>query len=166
MSPSRIRSITGWSGTIKLIIFPGVLKMLGKLRRELPLWQWLSNVPRITAIIIKDAPDWWGCRGLAVVLAACPASWVAARLWPSAIVHPLLAGLLLLTSSGALRCSPLVPGWSVAEAHWAAPLALLQAGSSYAGLLTLAEQPAWLSPAAVSHWLAWPDCSVQETLAQ
>ena len=67
-------------GSLKLIFIPGVLKMLGKLGRELPLRQWLSNVPRITTIIIKDAPNRWGCRGPAVVLAVCPASWVAARL--------------------------------------------------------------------------------------
>jgi hypothetical protein len=106
--------------TIKLIVFPRVLKMLGKLGGELPLRQRLSNVPRITTIIIKDAPNRWGCRGSAVLLTASPASWIAARLGSAGGLHPLSAGLLLLSSTdglhwasaGLLLGSPVGPHWS------------------------------------------------------
>jgi hypothetical protein len=82
-----------------------MLKVLGKLGGEIPLRERLPNVPRITSIIIKYTPNRWGCRGSAVLLTASPASWVAARLGSTGGLHPLSAGLLLLSSSVVLRWS-------------------------------------------------------------
>ncbi len=115
--------------TIKLIVFPRVLKVLGKLGGESPLWQRLARVPRITTIIIKDAPDWRGCRRSAALLTASPASWIAARLGSAGGLHPLSAsagllllssaGLLLLPSTGGLRWAPAgLLLWSPVGPHW------------------------------------------------
>jgi hypothetical protein len=108
---------------IKLITIPSMLLVLGSLGHRLPLWLGFLIVPRVNnSIIIKDAPNGWRGRGSAVLLAARPASWVAAWLGPSGGLRWSPAWLLwgstlglrwstaglLLGASGGLCWSPIL----------------------------------------------------------
>ncbi len=75
--------------------------MLGNFGLELSLWLWLLNDPEvITAVIIKQTPNGGWCGGPAVLSAAGPASWVAARLGSSGGLRWASAGLLLRPPGG------------------------------------------------------------------